>query len=66
MYSTIYNAIFKRNSTFIASVFAGTFVFQVVFDEAVTSWYQARNKGKLWSDLEPKILAGFETEEDDE
>lgn len=66
MYSSIYNLIFKRNSTFVASIFATTFVFQVYLDEAVTSWYEARNKGKLWADLKPKVLAGFEETEDDE
>ena len=66
MYTQIYNLIFKRNSTFVATVFASTFLFQVGLDETVTSWYEARNKGKLWSDLKPKILAGFESEEDEE
>lgn len=66
MYSTIYNTIFKRNSTFVATIFATTFFFQVGLDEVVTSWYENRNKGKLWSDLKPKILNGFESEEDDE
>lgn len=66
IYSSIYNTVFKRNSTFVASVFASAFVFQVVFDEAVTSWYVNRNKGKLWADLKPKVLAGFESEEEDD
>ena len=65
MYSQIYNLIFKRNSTFVATVFASTFLFQVGLDEAVTSWYEGRNKGKLWADLEPKILSGFESEDDE-
>ncbi|GMM32151.1 ubiquinol--cytochrome-c reductase subunit 9 [Martiniozyma asiatica (nom. inval.)] len=64
MYSAIYNLVFKRNSVFVASVFASAFVFQVGLDEAVTSWYEERNKGKLWKDLKPKVLAGFE--QDDE
>lgn len=67
LYSTIFNTIFKRNSTFVATIFASTFLFQVGLDEAVTRWYYARNKGKLWADLKPKVLAGFEEpEEDDE
>ncbi|KAG0681363.1 qcr9 subunit 9 of the ubiquinol cytochrome-c reductase complex [Pichia californica] len=67
LYSTIYNSIFKRNSTFVASIFAGAFLFQVGLDEVVTRWYTARNQGKLWADLKPKVLAGFENaEEDDE
>lgn len=66
MYAGLYNLIFKRNSTFVASIFAGAFLFQVGLDETVTSWYEARNKGKLWADLKPKVLAGFESEDDDE
>lgn len=63
--SLAYNLIFKRNATFVATVFAATFVFQAGFDEVVTSWYEERNKGKLWKDLKPKVLAGFEAEDDE-
>lgn len=63
--SAAFNLIFKRNSVFVASIFAATFVFQVGFDEAVTSWYENRNKGKLWKDLKPKVLAGFEAEDEE-
>ena len=67
-YSSVFNIVFKRNSTFVASIFAATFLLQVGLDEGVTRWYENRNKGKLWADLKPKVLAGFETEEaeDDE
>ncbi|KGK38627.1 hypothetical protein JL09_g2223 [Pichia kudriavzevii] len=54
------------NSTYVASIFAGAFLFQVGLDEAVTRWYEARNKGKLWADLKPKVLAGFESAEDED
>lgn len=65
-YSSVFNLVFKRNSTFVATIFATTFLFQVGLDEAVTRWYENRNKGKLWADLKPKVLAGFETEEEDD
>jgi ubiquinol-cytochrome c reductase subunit 9 len=65
MYSSLFNLVFKRNSTFVATIFASTFLFQVGLDEVVTSWYEARNKGKLFADLKPKILAGFESEDDE-
>ncbi|ODV59717.1 ubiquinol--cytochrome-c reductase subunit 9 ASCRUDRAFT_14741 [Ascoidea rubescens DSM 1968] len=56
-YTKIYNSIFKRNSTFVATVFAGTFIFQASFDSAITRWYENHNKGKLWKDIKPAILA---------
>lgn len=63
--SAAFNLIFKRNSTFVAAVLGATFVFQVGFDEAVTSWYETRNQGKLWKDLKPKVIAGFEAEDEE-
>lgn len=63
--SAAFNLIFKRNSVFVATILASTFVFQVGLDEAVTSWYENKNQGKLWKDLKPKVLAGFETEDEE-
>ncbi|QPG75191.1 qcr9 subunit 9 of the ubiquinol cytochrome-c reductase complex [Brettanomyces nanus] len=57
-YSTLYNTIFKRNSVFVGTVFASAFLFQATFDEAVTAWYENRNKGKLWKDVKVQLAAG--------
>ncbi|CAH2450833.1 Ubiquinol cytochrome-c reductase complex subunit 9 [Komagataella phaffii CBS 7435] len=65
-FTNIYNLIFKRNSTYVASVFAGAFAFQAFFDAGVTSWYEAHNRGKLWKDIKGKIGGGDEDEEDDD
>ena len=56
---------------FVATVFTGAFVFQASFDVGVTKWYEYHNRGKLWKDIKPRILAGGdgaedEDEEDDE
>ncbi|ODQ80666.1 hypothetical protein BABINDRAFT_7375 [Babjeviella inositovora NRRL Y-12698] len=63
-FTTIYNTFFKRNSVYVASIFAGAFVFQGFFDVACTNWYEAHNKGKLWKDIKHNLIP--EEEEDDE
>ena len=65
-FSTIYNVFFKRNSIFVGTVFASAFVFQAAFDSAVTSWYEAHNKGKLWKDVKLKLAETGEDDEDDD
>ncbi|GME88715.1 hypothetical protein B5S28_g913 [[Candida] boidinii] len=60
-------ALFKRNSVYVATIFASAFAFQGFFDAGVTSWYEARNKGKLWKDVKLTLnAAGDDDEEDDE
>ncbi|CCC67245.1 hypothetical protein NCAS_0A06870 [Naumovozyma castellii] len=63
-FSTIYRTFFKRNSVFVGTIFAGAFVFQVLFDSSVTSWYENHNKGKLWKDVKAQIAAAGEEDED--
>ncbi|ODV75607.1 ubiquinol--cytochrome-c reductase subunit 9, partial [Cyberlindnera jadinii NRRL Y-1542] len=63
-YSTIYNTIFKRNSIFVGTIFAGAFVFQPVFDSGVTRWYEYHNRGKLWKDIKGKYVGGGDDEEE--
>jgi ubiquinol-cytochrome c reductase subunit 9 len=52
--------LIKRNSVFVGTIFAGAFVFQPVFDDAVNVWYENHNKGKLWKDVKAKLAAGDE------
>ncbi|CAN3360509.1 cytochrome b-c1 complex subunit 9, mitochondrial [Diutina catenulata] len=59
----MFSAILNRNSLFVGTVFAGAFAFQGFFDTAITNWYNAHNKGKLWHDVRHKFV---ESEEDDE
>ncbi|SCV03480.1 LAMI_0H08482g1_1 [Lachancea mirantina] len=63
-FSTIYNIFFKRNAVFVGTVFASAFVFQAAFDTAVTSWYEAHNKGKLWKDV--KLTLGESGDDGDD
>lgn len=60
------SALYKRNSVYVATIFAGAFAFQAFFDSSVTKWYENHNKGKLWKDVKGKFLEGGEEEEDDE
>ncbi len=50
----------------MTAVFGGAFAFQASFDVAITRWYENHNKGKLWKDIKPAILAGGDGEGDDD
>lgn len=58
----------KRNSVYVATIFAGAFAFQGFFDVGITKYFEYHNKGKLWKDIKGKYLEGGEgdEEEDDE
>ncbi|KAJ6599310.1 ubiquinol-cytochrome C reductase UQCRX/QCR9-like protein [Mycena vulgaris] len=58
--TTLYNTLFRRNSVFVASVFAGAFVFGVGFDAGVTTFYDRWNKGKQWKDIRDKYVEAAE------
>lgn len=62
-FASLYKVLFKRNSVFVGSVLVSAFVFQGVFDSAVTAWYENHNKGKLWKDVKLQLGAA---EDDDE
>eukprot|EP00042_Codosiga_hollandica_P059591 m.919941 g.919941 ORF g.919941 m.919941 type:complete len:57 (-) comp60556_c0_seq1:88-258(-) len=47
----LYRTVMRRNSTFLATGLAGAFVFERVFDPTMDSYYNSRNKGKLFSDI---------------
>ncbi|KAJ7086650.1 ubiquinol-cytochrome C reductase [Mycena epipterygia] len=58
--TTLYNTFFRRNSVFVASIFAGAFVFGVGFDSGVTTFYDRWNKGKQWKDIRDKYVQSEE------
>ncbi|AET40968.1 ubiquinol--cytochrome-c reductase subunit 9 Ecym_7117 [Eremothecium cymbalariae DBVPG len=62
----LYNILFKRNSVFVGTIFASAFVFQAVFDNAVTSWYESHNKGKLWKDVKLKLMDSADDDDEDD
>nr|XP_031862986.1 uncharacterized protein CI109_001461 [Kwoniella shandongensis]KAA5530058.1 hypothetical protein CI109_001461 [Kwoniella shandongensis] len=58
----IYNTFFKRNSSFVASIFVGAFTFSVGYDLATTGWWDYHNRGKQWKDIRSKYLQDGATE----
>ncbi|PPQ68859.1 hypothetical protein CVT26_001693 [Gymnopilus dilepis] len=54
--STAYNAVFRRNSVFVGSVFLGAFAFGIGFDVGVTKFYDYWNKGKQWKDIRHRYV----------
>eukprot|EP00891_Asterochloris_glomerata_P000115 jgi/Astpho2/115/Aster-x0892 len=61
-----YNLFMKRNSTYIAFVFAGALVGERVFNSAFDSMWEANNRGKLFKDVEAKVKAGGDEGGEDE
>lgn len=45
MFSAVKNAILKRNSLFIATIFGSAFVVELAYDEAVEALWRWHNKG---------------------
>ncbi|KAH0587423.1 qcr9 subunit 9 of the ubiquinol cytochrome-c reductase complex [Termitomyces sp. 'cryptogamus'] len=54
--TTLYHTIFKRNSVFVTSIFAGAFAFGIGFDMGVSKFYDSWNKGKQWKDIRDKYV----------
>ncbi|EIE90318.1 hypothetical protein RO3G_15029 [Rhizopus delemar RA 99-880] len=51
---TIYTSLFKKNSVFVTTVFAGAIAFEVGFDTLATKVWDDINKGKQWKDIKDK------------
>ncbi|XP_033219835.1 cytochrome b-c1 complex subunit 9 [Belonocnema kinseyi] len=52
--NAIYNAIFKRTSTFALTIVVASFVFERTVDVVTDSIFENANKGKLWKDIKDK------------
>lgn len=59
----IYNALFRRTSTFAATIIVGAFIFERTFDPVMDGIWERNNSGKLWKHIEPKIKAAKEAEQ---
>ncbi|KZO96289.1 ubiquinol-cytochrome C reductase [Calocera viscosa TUFC12733] len=53
---TLYNALFRRNSIFVSSIFVGAFGFGLAFDTATNRFWDNWNKGKQWKDIRDKYV----------
>ena len=42
---TVYNALFRRTSTFVVTIVAGGFLFERVFDEGMDNLWENMNRG---------------------
>ncbi|KAI7934686.1 hypothetical protein MJO29_015949 [Puccinia striiformis f. sp. tritici] len=51
----IYNSIMKRNSTYVSTIFAGSFIFSIGFDTITSRWWEQHNKQKLWSTVRDNV-----------
>ncbi|KAF8351119.1 cytochrome b-c1 complex subunit 9 [Amanita rubescens] len=54
--NSIYNTIFKRNSVFVATAFAGAFAFGIGYDLGITAFWDRWNQGKQWKDIRHKYV----------
>ncbi|KAI8577418.1 hypothetical protein K450DRAFT_252332 [Umbelopsis ramanniana AG] len=54
--NTFYNTLVKKNSVFVATIFASAFAFEVAFDTTSTRVWDSLNKGKQWKDIKDKYV----------
>jgi len=50
----LYNALIRRNSAFIATIFAAAFAFDLAFEEGMNSFWDRVNRGRQWKDIRHK------------
>ncbi|KAL5477986.1 hypothetical protein EMCRGX_G024858 [Ephydatia muelleri] len=55
---TVYNALFRRTSTFFVTIVVGAVLFERVFDTSTDALWERMNKGKLWKHIKDR----YETE----
>ena len=61
---TIYNALFRRTSTFVVTIIIRGFLFERVFDEGMDNLWENMNGGKLWNYVKHRYVK--DGEHDDE
>ncbi|KAJ4375100.1 qcr9 subunit 9 of the ubiquinol cytochrome-c reductase complex [Neocucurbitaria cava] len=61
--SSVYNAVIRRNSTLLFTVFGAAFGMQLAFDTSSDKVWDAFNRGRQWKDIKQRYL---EKAEDDE
>ncbi|KAI6164966.1 ubiquinol-cytochrome C reductase UQCRX/QCR9-like protein [Pisolithus thermaeus] len=55
-----YNAILKRNSVFVPTIFAGAFAFNIGFDIAISQFWDHWNRGRQWKDIRGRYIQDAE------
>ncbi|KAG5294480.1 UQCRX/QCR9 like ubiquinol-cytochrome C reductase family protein [Histoplasma ohiense] len=59
----IYNSLFRRNTTFLGSIFIGAFAFEMAFDSISNRIFDSLNKGRQWKDIRHQYIQKAEDEE---
>ncbi|KAF8329100.1 ubiquinol-cytochrome C reductase UQCRX/QCR9-like protein, partial [Cantharellus anzutake] len=54
--NSLYRTVFKRNSVFVSTVFAGAFAFGIGFDLGISKIWDTWNQGKQWKDIRSKYV----------
>lgn len=57
---TVYNALFRRTSTFAVTIVIGAFAFERVFDEGMDNLWENMNRGKLWKHIKHRYVKDAE------
>ncbi|KAH9513954.1 hypothetical protein Btru_031834 [Bulinus truncatus] len=60
---SVYNAVFKRTSTFVLTVVILAYPFERAFNTLTDSYFRQINKGKLYEDLKAAREAAAGSEE---
>ncbi|KAI0036016.1 ubiquinol-cytochrome C reductase [Vararia minispora EC-137] len=60
--TTLYNTVFKRNSVYVSTIFAGAFAFNMAFDVGIERFWSHWNQGKLWKDIRHKYVEAEDAE----
>jgi ubiquinol-cytochrome c reductase subunit 9 len=62
----VYNLLFKKSSTYIATLFAGVFLFEGLTEQGSDSLFNRVNRGKQWADIKNSYVKRDEEQEDAE
>ncbi|OTA36062.1 hypothetical protein BTJ68_03565 [Hortaea werneckii EXF-2000] len=54
--SSLYGSIVKRNTTFLATIFAGAFATEIAFETGANSIWDSINKGRQWKDIKQRYM----------
>jgi len=55
--NTFYNALVKRNSVYVSTIFLGAFGFGIGLDLGVSTFWDRWNRGKQWKDIRDKYAS---------
>ncbi|KEZ44138.1 hypothetical protein SAPIO_CDS3057 [Scedosporium apiospermum] len=61
--STLYNLIFRKNYSMLASVFVAGFAWEIGFNRGMDRLWDSWNQGRQWKDIRHKYVEGGEDEE---